>query len=138
MKFVSMIKRYIDKPFVPGGIGPDSYDCMGLVYAYCRDMQKPIPDTFEDLTLDNYAEFYMANKEKVEKVLVDYFGTIGTEVNVKEIIAGDLLVMNTGGGTLFPAIYCGNNKFITSYIDVGVLVYEFTPQTFPVLARRMT
>lgn len=132
------MKKYIDKPFVKGGIDERGYDCMGLVYAYCRDMGKPIPDSFGEITLDNYAEFYASDKVMVEKVLCEYFTTIGRAVNVKSIIAGDLLVMEIRDAGLFPAIYCGNCKFMTSYSDGGVRVYEFSDKVWPRVARRVT
>ena len=137
MKFVSRMKKYLGKPFVNGGIDERGYDCMGLVYAYCRDTNRPIPDSFGEIDVQNYAEFYANDRVMVEKALCDYFGTIGKAVGVKSIIAGDLLVMEIKDVGLFPAIYCGNGKFMTSYIDGGVRVYEFSDRVWPRIARRV-
>jgi len=136
MKFASRMRKYLGKPFVKGGIDERGYDCMGLIYAYCRDNNTPIPDSFGEINLHNYAEFYVQDKAIVEQALREYFATIGRHVPVQSVVAGDLLIMQADAG-LFPAIFCGNGKFITSYTDGGVRVYEFSPRVWPVMARRM-
>jgi cell wall-associated NlpC family hydrolase len=137
MKFVRKMQPYMRKPFMAGGTGPAGYDCMGLVYAYCRDNDAPIPDEFHGITVNDYAELYQADKETAKTELTAYYQTIGEDVNIAEILAGDLLLMTTRDGSLFPAVYCGNGKYITSYIDVGVRVFEITNDVRPVAARRV-
>lgn len=137
MKFVRKLQPYMRKPFVAGGTGPAGYDCMGLVFAYCRDNDTPIPDEFHGITVGDYAELYEADKEKAKAELAAYYEIIGEAVNIPEILAGDLLLMEAKDGSLFPAIYCGNGKFMTSYSDAGVRVYEITEEVKPVAARRM-
>jgi cell wall-associated NlpC family hydrolase len=137
MKFVRRMKKYHNKPFRPDGVDDTGYGCYGLVYAYCRDIGKPIPDSYGDWTIQNYFSRFQEDPRAAEDVLVTVFESIGTEVNISDLLAGDLIIVKIEDG-LFPAIYCGNGKFMASYLDVGVRVFEIDSTKMAVaMARRV-
>jgi len=94
--FVEYSKRYIGKPYVRGGVGPDSFDCSGLVFACSREsigVQLP----------------------RQTKAMYAYCTII--EDSKREI--GDLVFFKTtgDGSVSHVGIYAGNNQFINAASD---------------------
>lgn len=103
-KFVEESKRYVGKPYVYGAVGPDSFDCSGLIYYVAREsVGVQLPRTAK--AIYNYC-----------KIIPD---------KDKEI--GDLLFFKTNSSDSIThvGIYIGNNQFISAISDgpnTGVIV----------------
>ena len=103
-KFVAESKKYVGSPYVLGAVGPDKFDCSGLVYYCAREsIQKQLPRTAK--ALYNYCRI-VPDKEK-------------------EI--GDLLFFKTNNTAPIThvGIYIGNNQFISAISDgpnTGVII----------------
>ena len=103
-KFVTEAKKYVGCPYVYGAIGPDKFDCSGLVYYVAREsIQKQMPRTAK--AIYNYCRI-VPDKEK--------------EV-------GDLLFFKTNDSAPIThvGIYIGNNQFISAISDgpnTGVII----------------
>ncbi len=103
-KFVAEAKKYVGSPYVLGAVGPDKFDCSGLVYYVAREsIQKQLPRTAK--ALYNYCRI-VPDKDK--------------EV-------GDLLFFKTNetAPITHVGIYIGNNQFISAISDgpnTGVII----------------
>ena len=103
-KFVTEAKKYVGSPYALGAIGPDKFDCSGLVYYTAREsIKKQLPRTAK--ALYNYCRI-IPDKEK-------------------EI--GDLLFFKTNNTAPIThvGIYIGNNQFISAISDgpnTGVII----------------
>ena len=103
-KFVAESKKYVGSPYVLGAVGPDKFDCSGLVYYCAREsIQKQLPRTAK--ALYNYCRI-VPDKDK-------------------EI--GDLLFFKTNNTAPIThvGIYIGNNQFISAISDgpnTGVII----------------
>lgn len=103
-KFVAESKKYVGSPYVLGAIGPDKFDCSGLVYHCSREaLKKQLPRTAK--ALYNYCRI-VPDKDK-------------------EI--GDLLFFKTNNTAPIThvGIYIGNNQFISAISDgpnTGVII----------------
>ena len=103
-KFVAKSKTCVGSPYVLGAIGPDKFDCSGLVYYCAREsIQKQLPRTAK--ALYNYCRI-VPDKDK-------------------EI--GDLLFFKTNNTAPIThvGIYIGNNQFISAISDgpnTGVII----------------
>lgn len=103
-KFVTESKKYVGSPYVLGAVGPDKFDCSGLVYYCAREsIQKQLPRTAK--ALYNYCRI-VPDKDK-------------------EI--GDLLFFKTNNTAPIThvGIYIGNNQFISAISDgpnTGVII----------------
>ena len=103
-KFVAEAKKYAGSPYMLGAVGPDAFDCSGLVYFTAREsIQKQLPRTAK--ALYNYCRI-IPDKDK-------------------EI--GDLLFFKTNSTAPIThvGIYIGNNQFISSISDgpnTGVII----------------
>ena len=103
-KFVAESKKYVGSPYVLGAVGPDKFDCSGLVYFCAREsIQKQLPRTAK--ALYNYCRI-IPDKDK-------------------EI--GDLLFFKTNNTAPIThvGIYIGNNQFISAISDgpnTGVII----------------
>jgi len=103
-KFVTESKKYVGCPYVLGAVGPDSFDCSGLVYYCAREsIKKQLPRTAK--AIYNYCRI-VPDKDK--------------EV-------GDLLFFKTNNTAPIThvGIYIGNNQFISAISDgpnTGVII----------------
>ena len=103
-QFVTESKKHVGSPYVLGAIGPDKFDCSGLVYYSAREsIKKQLPRTAK--ALYNYCRI-IPDKEK-------------------EI--GDLLFFKTNNTAPIThvGIYIGNNQFISAISDgpnTGVII----------------
>ncbi len=103
-KFVTETKKYVGSPYVLGAVGPDTFDCSGLVY-YCsrESIKKQLPRTAK--ALYNYCRI-VPDKDK--------------EV-------GDLLFFKTNNTAPIThvGVYIGNSQFISAISDgpnTGVII----------------
>ena len=102
--FVSEAKTLVGAPYVYGAVGPDSFDCSGLIYYAARkSVQIQLPRTAK--AIYNYC-----------KVVPD-----------KDREIGDLLFFKTTSSDSIShvGIYIGNNQFISAISDgpnTGVIV----------------
>jgi len=122
--FWKIIQRYNGKSFLSGGQGPDAYDCLGLILAILRELDK-IGEIkiFDGYTIDNYHLFYQGDKDAADRELVKFYEQFGDHIEVYEKVAGDPIIVESKSGRLFPAIYVGNGNFIAAFTDVGVRVF---------------
>lgn len=103
-QFVTESKKYVGCPYVLGAVGPDKFDCSGLVYYCAREsIKKQLPRTAK--ALYNYCRI-VPDKDK-------------------EI--GDLLFFKTNDTAPIThvGIYIGNNQFISAISDgpnTGVII----------------
>ena len=101
---VAEAKKYVGSPYVLGAVGPDSFDCSGLVYFTAREsIKKQLPRTAK--ASYNYCRI-VPDKDK--------------EV-------GDLLFFKTNSSAPIThvGIYIGNNQFISAISDgpnTGVII----------------
>ena len=95
-KFVAEAKKYVGCPYVLGAVGPNSFDCSGLVYYVARQaLQKQLPRTAK--AIYNYCRIVPDREKEI----------------------GDLLFFKTNDTSPIThvGIYIGNNQFISAISD---------------------
>ena len=103
-KFVAEAKKYVGTPYQLGAVGPDKFDCSGLVYFVAREaIGVQLPRTSK--ALYSYCKIVPDSKKEV----------------------GDLLFFktNSSAAVTHVGIYIGNNQFISAISDgpnVGVII----------------
>lgn len=103
-KFVAEAKKYVGSPYVLGAVGPDSFDCSGLVYYVAREsvgIQLP----------------------RTAKAIYSYCRIVPE----KSRQLGDLVFFKTNstGNISHVGIYIGNGQFISAISDgenTGVII----------------
>lgn len=85
---VAIARQQLDKPYVWGATGPNSFDCSGLVQYVYRQIGVNLPRT-------TYQQEYQ-----------------GTAVSLNALQPGDLLFWGSYGSAYHVAIYIGNGDFI--------------------------
>jgi cell wall-associated NlpC family hydrolase len=123
MIFARKMDKYIGKPFVCGGTGDPGYDCFGMIYAWCQDNDITIEE-LDGWTRENYCHRMMEEKEEAERIMLEVFAKTGQPVDPGKILAGDILVLKGNSGGLFPAIFCGNGRAISSFLTAGTRVFS--------------
>ncbi len=102
--FVAEAKKYVGCPYVLGAVGPDKFDCSGLIYYVAREsIGKQLPRTSR--ALYSYCKIVPDSKKEV----------------------GDLLFFKTNNTAPIThvGIYIGNNQFISAISDgpnTGVII----------------
>ena len=103
-KMVDYSKQFIGKPYVSGGIGPNSFDCSGLIFTVSREsIGYQLPRTTEAIF------------------------NICKDVSDSEREAGDLVFFKTtsSGKISHVGLYIGSNQFIHAASDgpnTGVII----------------
>jgi len=95
-KFVVGIKSQLGKPYEYGAVGPDTFDCSGLIYYVAKEtLNKKMPRTAKAI----YNDVRIVAEQK------------------KEI--GDILFFRTSDNNTIShvGVYIGNNKFISALSD---------------------
>lgn len=95
-RLVVEAKKHIGAPYVYGAIGPDSFDCSGLIYYVARE----------------------ANGTQLPRTSKALY-TMAKQVSEKEKEPGDLLFFATtsSGAVSHVGIYIGNDQFISALSD---------------------
>ena len=102
--FVDEIKTHIGAPYEYGAVGPDSFDCSGLIYySASKSIKVQLPRTAK--AIYNYARIIPDDKREV----------------------GDLMFFKTTNSSTIShiGVYIGNNQFISAISDgpnTGVIV----------------
>lgn len=139
--FAERMGKYAGKPYSPNGVGPASYGCFGLVYAYLADIGAWRPSECWTIsgtwTIRNYAELIEKDIAQAEAVMLAVFGAIGTSVIPSRRIAGDILVVRHQMGNLFPAICTGNGHALASFLRAGVRSFSLDERNTALIARRV-
>ena len=126
MTFAELTAQFVGKPYSEYGKGPDSYGCLGLVYAFAKAAGKPIDESvwqYKGLSIDNFMASWKKDPSKLEQVMIEAADRVGVEVPVSEKLAGDLVILQSRGGGYSPGIYVGNSHVMASYADMGVRVF---------------
>ena len=131
-----IMERFNWKPFAHNGSGRDGFDCMGLITAYLRELEYDLPQSFQGITLENYTDFYLGDRQAAHAILLEFMDHYGEAVDVGSQIAGDLIVVKNDQDLLFPAIYAGNGNIMMVAQDVGVRVIALGKRRTIVKVRR--
>lgn len=135
MKFARRMNKYIGKPFLSGGADENGYDCFGMIYSWCNENGIVI-EPIDGWSRENYHVRMMEEKEEAERILIEAFKSIGQHVDNKKILAGDIIIVKSGVSGLFPAIFCGNGRAVSSFIIAGTRLFSLKDIEI-IMARRI-
>ncbi|MEE1791040.1 C40 family peptidase [Streptomyces sp. BE308] len=85
---VAFAKAQVGDAYVPGGTGPNSWDCSGLVQAAFRSVNIDLPRVSQSQS------------------------TAGTQVSLSNLQPGDILYWGSAGSAYHVAIYIGGGQFV--------------------------
>ncbi len=95
-KFIEEVKKHVGAPYEYGAVGPDSFDCSGLIYYCAREsIQVQLPRTAK--AIYNYVRIIPDEKREI----------------------GDLMFFKTTSSSTIShiGVYIGNNQFISAISD---------------------
>lgn len=111
---VSLANQEVGKAYVWGGVGPDSFDCSGLVqYVYAKAGVNLPRTTYDQVK-------------------------VGTTVSMSNLQAGDLIFWGSTTAPYHVAIYIGNNQYVDAATpDQGVVLQTLSSYYYPSIAKRV-
>jgi len=125
-----MTAKYVGKPF-------SACSCMKLVKDWFDDLGFNIPESFEDMTLDNYMAAWKADRAATIEKMFRFFNTLGNPVeDFTSLSRHDLLAVEENENT-YAAIYLGNNMIISGNLYQGIRVLYLGKINVVVMARRL-
>jgi len=122
--------KYIGKSFA-------EMPCMHLMYHLYTDLGYDAPDSFGELTLDNYQAHFKENSKLTQARMLQLLKWLGDPVPPDRLKIYDLVVVMQPGKSIFPAMYVGRRMFITSTIKEGVVVAPISRRNRIIMARRL-
>lgn len=133
-----LIRKYRGIPFKYGGLTMEGLDCVGFIYRFYTDQGADMPASCEEADMQNYSTIYLKDEDRADELLLKYFDTFGVEVNPKEIIAGDaIIVRHSRSHRLFPAVYGGNGLAVSSFLRAEVRTFSIDKSMPVIKARRV-
>lgn len=136
-KLADITAKYIDQSF-------HKYTCMGFLHAIYTDFGIDVPDSFEDLSLDNYMYAYRRDPRNIQIKMLKLIRSLGKPSSTITPSIGDLLVVaqntcraNVIPPGLFPAIYTGKGQALTSFRRTGVSMFALDKNHRPIVSRRL-
>ena len=138
MKFADVLAPFVDKPFRPGGTGPDGYDCVGLCWAVLRALGMDVPDEYAGWSVQGagYVEWAKRDRAAADALVRKMMETVGEAVEPGYILPGDLILVDFAGLAETLAVYCGNDVAVTSTPKTGVRAFNLSRKMRVVAARR--
>ncbi|MFI9649891.1 C40 family peptidase [Streptomyces sp. NPDC052040] len=85
---IAFVKAQLGDAYVSGGTGPNSWDCSGLVQAAFKQVGVDLPRVSQDQS------------------------TVGTQVSLDNLQAGDILYWGSSGSAYHVAVYVGDGMFV--------------------------
>ncbi|GAA3638573.1 C40 family peptidase [Lactobacillus hamsteri] len=111
---VALAKSEIGKPYVWGAVGPDSFDCSGLVQYIYEKYGVNMPRTTYDQV------------------------KVGQTVSMDSLQPGDLLFWGSTTAPYHVAIYIGNNQYVNSATpEQGTILQTISSYYYPTIAKRV-
>lgn len=112
---VSLAKQQVGKPYIWGGVGPDNYDCSGLVqYVYGHAAGVNMPRVTTDQV------------------------RVGQTIPMDQLEPGDLIYWGSTTSPYHVAIYVGNNQYVSAATpEQGVILQNLTTYYYPTIAKRV-
>jgi len=107
----------------PYALGSKTGDCFSLVVSYLDFRDIPIPDAFEGVTLETYADLYAADPAGAKEAMVRFISQTLTEIPVHKAFAGDILLLQLKDSEALPflAIHGGQSSIIAASPECGVM-----------------
>ena len=98
-------------------------DCFTLIVCYLRNrgIDIPVDESFNGLTFDNYKSAYLEDKQSLMKTAVEYLKTKTKKIQFYQIMAGDILLIESCNGNRSFGIDTGNGFAISISETDGVI-----------------
>jgi hypothetical protein len=98
-------------------------DCFTLIINYLRNRNIEIAEdeTYNNLTFETYKDAFLKNPQALMQVAIDYIKTKTKEIQLFEVIAGDILLIKSCNGNLSFGIDTGNGFAISISETDGVI-----------------
>jgi hypothetical protein len=105
-------------------------DCFLTIFKYLEKRKRAgLPEEFEGATLSSYPELYRKNPTKAKQTMIRFFEAYLTEVDKKQQLPGDVLILSVHGRRLFPAINGGLGKALFATEEHGVGCFKLNQYT---------
>lgn len=136
--FAEIIGRFAGKaPSETAYDDENGYSCLGFPFALYREMGLQFPNTYENLTLENYNDLYEVGSEAAHKKLIEFAETVGVGVAPNKRVAGDFLILKDKAGYIYPGICAGNGQVTCCLEHIGIKTFNVSGKAEILIARRL-
>jgi hypothetical protein len=128
---LKITKKYLGKPW-------ERCNCMELIRRIYGDLGVKLPEEHKGFTTADIPLLLEERPGFTRALLVSACNLIGTRINADDRKRYDLvLIWQSQTKTLFPGVYLGHSRVITSAIVGGVQIVQFGSVNRPVAAWRV-
>lgn len=102
-------------------------DCFSVVWDYLLYKNINLPNEYEGLTIDTYAQLYRTDPEQAKCIMIRLMKDLLMEIPPHSAVAGDILRLECKLGADvvdFLAIDGGNGRFIMATEKSGVTIWK--------------
>lgn len=112
---VSITRKLVGRGYILG-----TNDCFSLILNYLSMNGVTVPDNYEGISRDTYADLFTNDPGKAKKLMVSFLDNLLETVPSAEAFAGDILLLVVPGELPFLAINAGNGRVIGAAPSKGV------------------
>lgn len=94
------------------------------------------PVRYRHLNLDNWRAHFEKNPDKTARHMLNFLKRRGRPADLDRLTWWDLVVCRQPDGGLFPGVYVGRGRVLTSTITEGVILAPLDDTNRPLFARR--
>ena len=128
---LKITKRYLGKTW-------DNCNCMDLIRRIYGDLGAKLPEEHKGVTTADIPFLLESQPKKAQALLVSACNLIGARIAPDTLKRYDLvLIWQAQTKTLFPGVYIGYDRIITSAIVGGVQIVQFGQVNRPIAAWRV-
>ena len=129
--FAAVIGRLVGRPYALGEMGR-GLDCFSSIYAYLGEAGQELPDEYQGLTLQTYADLFREDPGRAKEIMCEFMGSVADEIEPGLARVGDVLLLKCrtkpeAGPAL--GIHGGGGNVVTSSREHGVTVYKLKNYT---------
>lgn len=99
-------------------------DCFALIIYYLQKQGVPIPDEYEGITLETYADFYKKDPENTLRLMVGFINRLLVSVHPNKAPPGSIYLLSLKGRDVpsFLALDGGNTNVVFATEERGIIV----------------
>jgi hypothetical protein len=117
LRFYAYSQQQVGRPY---GLG--QADCLTLLLDLCEHAGVPVPESFEGVTRESYADLYRTDPRRANEILMQFLESVADPIPTERTITGDILVAvprHQPDHEPFLLIRAGGDRVLGAFADRG-------------------
>lgn len=117
LRFYQFSRQHVGQPYTLG-----TADCLTLLLDLCEHIGISIPDSFDGVTRETYADLYASNPERAGRILLKFVCAVAQPIATNKTMTGDILFAvprHEPNYEPFVLLHAGGDRVLGAFQDRG-------------------